>query len=155
MCACPPACELMQRADARASRSLLVCGGGESAQNAQVDQGRRITRKFNLKMSVQHSKSDTLTKCARVRLRVRAIGVNGRPGKRSDVCYAWWVGATCAVLGRLDIIDKHALVASVLAHQIDKGALCAKHSACLPSSHTTLTRTLTPCACALCRVGTL
>jgi geranylgeranyl transferase type-2 subunit beta len=50
-------------------------------------------------------------------------GVNGRPGKRSDVCYAWWVGATCAVLGRLDVIDQRALVTSVLAHQSDKGTL--------------------------------
>lgn len=52
-------------------------------------------------------------------------GVNGRPGKRSDVCYAWWVGATCAIVERLDVIDRDALIQSVLAHQHEAGGIAA------------------------------
>ena len=37
-------------------------------------------------------------------------GTNGRPGKRADVCYAWWVGASLAVLGDVDTaIDRGKL----------------------------------------------
>lgn len=53
------------------------------------------------------------------------VGVNGRPGKRSDVCYGWWVGATCSILGRLDVIDRAALTRSVLAHQHEAGGIAA------------------------------
>lgn len=32
-------------------------------------------------------------------------GFNGRPDKREDVCYSWWVLASLAMLGRVDWID--------------------------------------------------
>jgi geranylgeranyl transferase type-2 subunit beta len=49
-------------------------------------------------------------------------GVNGRPGKRTDACYAWWVGATAAIVGRPDLIDGLRLQASLLQHQSPKGS---------------------------------
>lgn len=54
-------------------------------------------------------------------------GTNGRPGKRADVCYAWWVGASLAVLGDVDTaIDRGRLSAFVLARQLaDKGGFGA------------------------------
>lgn len=49
-------------------------------------------------------------------------GVNGRPGKRTDACYAWWVGATAAIVGRPDLIDGLRLQTSLLQHQSPKGS---------------------------------
>eukprot|EP00038_Savillea_parva_P012529 m.205262 g.205262 ORF g.205262 m.205262 type:complete len:365 (+) comp22888_c0_seq1:132-1226(+) len=52
-------------------------------------------------------------------------GTNGRPGKRSDVCYAWWVGATAAILKQPDVLDRSALIDAILGHQSPRGGLAA------------------------------
>ena len=44
-------------------------------------------------------------------------GLNGRPEKQADVCYSWWVLSSMAILGRLDWIDKSALVGFILRCQ--------------------------------------
>lgn len=36
-------------------------------------------------------------------------GFNGRPEKKEDVCYSWWVYASLIILGREDWIDRDAL----------------------------------------------
>ena len=44
-------------------------------------------------------------------------GLNGRPEKQADVCYSWWVLSAMAILGRLDWIDKEALIGFILRCQ--------------------------------------
>lgn len=44
-------------------------------------------------------------------------GFNGRPMKLVDVCYAWWVGSSLAMVGRMDWIDKGRLTEFVLRCQ--------------------------------------
>lgn len=53
-------------------------------------------------------------------------GASGRPGKRTDACYAWWVGATTAILSENSLVDRATLTASVLRHQARKGAAAAR-----------------------------
>ncbi|ORC93813.1 putative geranylgeranyl transferase type II beta subunit [Trypanosoma theileri] len=44
-------------------------------------------------------------------------GLNGRPEKKADVCYSWWVVASLAMLGRTSWIDRDALFAFILTCQ--------------------------------------
>ena len=44
-------------------------------------------------------------------------GLNGRPEKRADVCYSWWVLSSLRVLRRMDWIDQSKLVEFILACQ--------------------------------------
>lgn len=44
-------------------------------------------------------------------------GLNGRPEKKEDVCYSWWVLSTLALLNRLDWIDCDALAKFILSCQ--------------------------------------
>ena len=44
-------------------------------------------------------------------------GFNGRPMKLVDVCYAWWVGASLAMVGRRHWIDRGRLVGFILLCQ--------------------------------------
>jgi geranylgeranyl transferase type-2 subunit beta len=44
-------------------------------------------------------------------------GLNGRPEKKEDVCYAWWVLSPLAVLDRVHWIDKDALTRFILKCQ--------------------------------------
>lgn len=47
-----------------------------------------------------------------------AAGVNGRPGKRPDVCYTWWVGATAVILGELtSVLNVEHLTTFILERQ--------------------------------------
>jgi len=39
-------------------------------------------------------------------------GLNGRPEKLPDICYSWWVLSTLAILGRLQWLDKEAIVSA-------------------------------------------
>jgi len=39
-------------------------------------------------------------------------GLNGRPEKLPDVCYSWWVLSTLTILGRLQWLDKEAIVSA-------------------------------------------
>lgn len=48
-------------------------------------------------------------------------GMNGRPGKKSDTCYSWWVGASCCILGKPQLIDWSALASFVIDHQSHQG----------------------------------
>eukprot|EP00040_Diaphanoeca_grandis_P030233 m.178309 g.178309 ORF g.178309 m.178309 type:complete len:333 (+) comp31934_c0_seq1:354-1352(+) len=52
-------------------------------------------------------------------------GCNGRPGKRVDVCYSWWVGATLALLGNTNNIDVTSLTQSILSQQCTGGGMGA------------------------------
>lgn len=44
-------------------------------------------------------------------------GLNGRPDKKEDVCYSWWVVASLSMLGRVGWIDAAALQRFVLGCQ--------------------------------------
>ena len=44
-------------------------------------------------------------------------GLNGRPEKKEDVCYSWWVLSSLAILDRVHWIDREALVAFILKCQ--------------------------------------
>jgi geranylgeranyl transferase type-2 subunit beta len=44
-------------------------------------------------------------------------GLNGRPEKKEDVCYSWWVLSSLAMLGRVSWIDKERLGRFILACQ--------------------------------------
>ncbi|CAG9582285.1 putative geranylgeranyltransferase [Leishmania major strain Friedlin] len=44
-------------------------------------------------------------------------GLNGRPEKKADVCYSWWVVSSLSALGRTSWIDKEALFQYILSCQ--------------------------------------
>jgi geranylgeranyl transferase type-2 subunit beta len=44
-------------------------------------------------------------------------GLNGRPEKKEDVCYSWWVLSSLAMLGKVSWIDREALVQFILKCQ--------------------------------------
>jgi len=47
-------------------------------------------------------------------------GLNGRPEKKQDVCYSWWVMSSLSMLGRISWIDKAKLGSYILSCQDDK-----------------------------------
>lgn len=48
-------------------------------------------------------------------------GLNGRPEKKADVCYSWWVLSSLAMLDKISWIDKDALVRFILLCQDTDG----------------------------------
>ncbi|KAH7328754.1 terpenoid cyclases/protein prenyltransferase alpha-alpha toroid [Stachybotrys elegans] len=44
-------------------------------------------------------------------------GLNGRPEKKEDVCYSWWVISSLEIIGRTHWIDRDALSAFILSCQ--------------------------------------
>lgn len=46
-------------------------------------------------------------------------GLNGRPEKKEDVCYSWWVMSSMAMLDRLHWIDGDKLTRFILQCQVD------------------------------------
>jgi len=52
-----------------------------------------------------------------VHRQVAGSGYMGRPNKPEDTCYSFWVGATLAILGRLDMTDTRASRKFVLSTQ--------------------------------------
>ncbi|KAK4157842.1 terpenoid cyclases/protein prenyltransferase alpha-alpha toroid [Chaetomidium leptoderma] len=44
-------------------------------------------------------------------------GLNGRPEKKEDVCYSWWVLSSLEMIGKTHWIDKDQLVAFILSSQ--------------------------------------
>ncbi|VDL79450.1 unnamed protein product [Nippostrongylus brasiliensis] len=64
-------------------------------------------------------------------------GLNGRPEKLPDVCYSWWVLSSMAMLGRLNWIDKSAMVKFIYACQDDEtGGFADRPSDCPDPFHT-------------------
>ncbi|KAI0236797.1 Rab geranylgeranyltransferase [Massospora cicadina] len=63
-----------------------------------------------------HSSRDKLAwwLCER---QLKCGGLNGRPEKKEDVCYSWWVLASLQTLGRANWIDKSKLKAFILSCQ--------------------------------------
>lgn len=45
-------------------------------------------------------------------------GLNGRPEKKEDVCYSWWVMSALAMIGRLHWINGDKLAAFILRCQV-------------------------------------
>ena len=45
-------------------------------------------------------------------------GLNGRPEKKEDVCYSWWVLSSLAMLNKLHWIDGEKLTAFILQCQV-------------------------------------
>ncbi|KAJ1856718.1 Rab geranylgeranyltransferase [Coemansia sp. RSA 1822] len=50
-------------------------------------------------------------------------GLNGRPQKLEDVCYAWWVGSALDILQRRHWIQASKLASFVLSAQDEKGGI--------------------------------
>lgn len=51
-------------------------------------------------------------------------GLNGRPEKKEDVCYSWWVGTSLAMIDRLHWIDGDKLARYILKCQdMESGGL--------------------------------
>ena len=48
-------------------------------------------------------------------------GLNGRPEKKPDVCYSWWVLSSLKMIGRLRWIDGASLRKFILASQDEEG----------------------------------
>ncbi|UNI14551.1 Protein geranylgeranyltransferase type II [Purpureocillium takamizusanense] len=44
-------------------------------------------------------------------------GLNGRPEKKEDVCYSWWVLSSLAIIRRTHWIDREALISFILRSQ--------------------------------------
>ncbi|GJQ14633.1 hypothetical protein GpartN1_g6424.t1 [Galdieria partita] len=44
-------------------------------------------------------------------------GLNGRPDKKADVCYSWWVLSSLVMLNKLDWIDSSKLIEFILRSQ--------------------------------------
>lgn len=44
-------------------------------------------------------------------------GLNGRPEKKEDVCYSWWVLSSLAMIDRTHWIDRDALIGFILRSQ--------------------------------------
>lgn len=54
-------------------------------------------------------------------------GLNGRPEKKADVCYSWWVLSAMSVMGRVSWIDSAALIRYILSCQdVDDGGIADK-----------------------------
>ena len=45
-------------------------------------------------------------------------GLNGRPEKKEDVCYSWWVMSSLAMIGKLHWIDTERLTKFILQCQV-------------------------------------
>ncbi|KAJ4394215.1 Rab geranylgeranyltransferase [Gnomoniopsis smithogilvyi] len=51
-------------------------------------------------------------------------GLNGRPEKKEDVCYSWWVLSSLQIIGRAHWIDREALIGFILRCQdVDNGGI--------------------------------
>lgn len=50
-------------------------------------------------------------------------GLNGRPEKKEDVCYSWWVLSALSILDRLSWIDGNALARFILSCQVSSALL--------------------------------
>lgn len=48
-------------------------------------------------------------------------GLNGRPEKKEDVCYSWWVLSSLEMIGKTDWIDRDQLTAFILRCQDPEG----------------------------------
>ncbi|KAJ7975821.1 Geranylgeranyl transferase type-1 subunit beta [Quillaja saponaria] len=48
-------------------------------------------------------------------------GIQGRPNKASDTCYAFWIGAVLRILGGYNFLDKKALCVFLLTCQYEYG----------------------------------
>ncbi|CAK3841731.1 related to geranylgeranyltransferase Type I, beta subunit [Lecanosticta acicola] len=56
-----------------------------------------------------HQSPDKTTLLGPLTLDPPEAGMNGRPNKTADTCYAWWVGASLAMLGQPDLFCKARL----------------------------------------------
>lgn len=45
-------------------------------------------------------------------------GLNGRPEKKEDVCYSWWVASSLAMIGKLHWINGDKLASFILRCQV-------------------------------------
>ena len=64
-------------------------------------------------------------------------GFNGRPMKLVDVCYAWWVGASLAMVGKRHWIDREKLIAFILKCQdAEEGGLADRPGDMVDVFHT-------------------
>ena len=52
-------------------------------------------------------------------------GLNGRPGKKEDACYAWWVCASLKILDKLDDIRIADAISFVVSLQRPEGGIGA------------------------------
>lgn len=65
-------------------------------------------------------------------------GLNGRPEKKEDVCYSWWVLSSLNILGRTDAIEGSRLTEFILAAQDTEGGGIADRPGDIPDVFHTL-----------------
>jgi len=63
-------------------------------------------------------------------------GLNGRPEKKSDVCYSWWVLSALAIFDRIHWINKDLLVQFILKCQDKEGGIADKPGNLVDVFHT-------------------
>ncbi|KAJ9063633.1 Rab geranylgeranyltransferase [Entomophthora muscae] len=82
--------------------------------------GLAILGQLDIMDSEIHSTRDRLAwwLCER---QLECGGLNGRPEKKEDVCYSWWVLSALQTLGRVNWINKDKLVAFILKCQDPAG----------------------------------
>eukprot|EP01126_Amoeba_proteus_P065531 TRINITY_DN9335_c0_g2_i1.p1 TRINITY_DN9335_c0_g2~~TRINITY_DN9335_c0_g2_i1.p1 ORF type:complete len:365 (-),score=67.55 TRINITY_DN9335_c0_g2_i1:80-1174(-) len=61
----------------------------------------------------------------------QGLGFCGRPNKKEDTCYSFWVGATLSILGAFSVVDSNHSRCFTLGCQQSVGG-CAKWSDCHP-----------------------
>jgi len=59
-------------------------------------------------------------------------GLNGRPEKREDVCYSWWVLSALSILKKVPWISREKLAKFILACQDDKDGGISDRSENMP-----------------------
>ena len=52
-------------------------------------------------------------------------GLNGRPMKKEDVCYSWWVLSALNTIGKSNWIDSEKLKSFILATQVQINYKCS------------------------------
>ena len=60
-------------------------------------------------------------------------GLNGRPEKKEDVCYSWWVMSSLAMINKLHWIDGDKLTEFILGCQVGKARAATYHAVLMSS----------------------
>lgn len=93
-------------------------GGYGVAPGAESHSGQIFTCVAALAIAgrLDHVNADKLGRWLSER-QVDCGGLNGRPEKKEDVCYSWWVLSSLEMIGRTHWIDRQKLIAFILRCQ--------------------------------------
>ena len=64
-------------------------------------------------------------------------GLNGRPEKKEDTCYSWWVLSPLCILGKLHWIDREKLISFIFSAQdVESGGIADRPGDMVDVFHT-------------------